>query len=113
MISNIVSKISDADADAQPDPLGHSMLFTMFGQFIDHDMARTEDETVENLKQFLNFSLPDNDPRKSQLPNDFEIPLVRSKGRIMQDTEEPIPNRVPLNFETPFLDLSIVYGYDA
>jgi len=83
------------------------MLFTMFGQFIDHDTSQTNDQKNPDASEMMNIDIPDDDERISELADGFQIPFIRSENHINCDD-----NRVPINNETPFLDLSTIYGFD-
>ena len=101
LISNTVGAIG---ATVENSPESHSMLFTLFGQFIDHDAAKTRKENEDDKEESMNIDFPNDDPFYDQLAMNF-LPFKRSNWVYDCNDKRDI-----VNSETPYLDASTIYG---
>src|SRR5205807_6351884 len=105
VISNVLNDQTDPNNPAQDlstvDQNSLSAYGYVWGQFIDHDM----DLTLDNSGQSFPIPVPPGDPIG---PN--PLPFTRSNFDPNTGTSNP---RQQVNSVTSFLDLSQVYGSDA
>ena len=94
--------LNDEEAEDSPERL--SAFFTIFGQFVDHDLDLTPTQRGDDAEK-ANIIIPDGD---QFFPNGSAISFTRSQFIIDPDNGQ----RQQLNSITPWLDGGQIYGSD-